>query len=349
MTVRRQTPPPPMDATRTEFDPYLHDPLRWGASMVHHSQLLLRCFNAVCARSVVEVGAYAGDLTRVLVDWAARSGATVAAIDPSPQDSLVELASSHAELELIRQTSLEALPEIPLPDVLIIDGDHNYYTVREELRVVGARATDSELPLFLLHDVCWPHGRRDDYFAAEKIPAEYRHPVVGEGRGIFPGDLRNRPDGLPYPRSAEREGGPRNGVLTAIEEFVGERQELSLAVVPSFFGLGAVWHDEAPWAKDVARIIEPLHRNPLLARLEENRVLHIAQEHALRIALWNAQERQAREEAVLTRMLESGAFAVAELLSRLRVRTGIAPRQSVISKEEIRRAMTGSGDGGATG
>jgi methyltransferase family protein len=331
-----------MDVTRTEFDPYLHDPLRWGASMVHHSEVLLRCFDAVGARSVVEVGAYAGDLTRVLVDWAARSSAAVIAVDPSPQESLVRLASRHGQLELIRRRSLEALPEIPLPDVLIIDGDHNYYTVREELRVLGARVADSELPLLLFHDVCWPHGRRDDYFAAEEIPGEQRHPVVGEGRGIFPGDPGTRRDGLPYPRSAQREGGPRNGVLTAVEEFVAERQERSLAVVPSFFGLGAVWSADAPWAQDVARIIEPLHRDPLLARLEQNRVLHIAQEHALRIALWSAHERQAREEAVLTRMLESSAFAVAELLSRMRARTGIAPRQSVISKEAIRRAITGS-------
>ena len=38
-------------------------------------------------------------------------------------------------------------------------------------------------------------------------------------------------------------------------------------------------------------------------------------------------------------MLESSAFAVAERLSRLRVRAGIAPAQSVISKDEIRRAL----------
>ncbi|MGI8572764.1 MAG: class I SAM-dependent methyltransferase [Solirubrobacteraceae bacterium] len=328
-----------MAADRPEFDPYLHDPLRWGASMVHHRDALLACLDAVDGRSVVEVGAYAGDLTRVLVDWASRHGATIAAIDPSPQDSLVELASGHDELELIRRTSLEALPEIPLPDVLIIDGDHNYFTVREELRIVGKRASGAHLPLMLFHDVCWPHGRRDDYFAAETIPQEYRHPVIGEGRGIFPGDPGAREDGLPYPRSAEREGGAHNGVLTAIEEFVGERGDLSLAVVPAFFGLGAAWRRDAPWAQDIARILEPLDRSPLLAALERNRILHIAQEHALRISLWDAQKRQARADAVLTRMLQSSAFAVAETFSRLRVRTGIAPRQSVISKDEIRRAM----------
>jgi hypothetical protein len=38
-------------------------------------------------------------------------------------------------------------------------------------------------------------------------------------------------------------------------------------------------------------------------------------------------------------MLESSAFAVAERLSRLRVKAGVAPAQSVISKDEIRRVL----------
>lgn len=310
--------------------------------MAQHAALLVRCLDTVGARAIAEIGAYAGDLTRVLVAWAEGAGASVTAIDPSPQPSLVKLAEEHQLLELIRETSLSALGRIDLPEVVIIDGDHNYYTVREELRVVGERANGAQPPLMLFHDVCWPHGRRDDYFAAEAIPPEFRHPVIGEGRGIFPGDPGARDDGLPYPRSAEREGGAHNGVLTAVEDFVSEREDLALAVIPAFFGLGAAWHREAVWASEVGRIFQPLDRSPLLARLEHNRTLHIAQEHALRIALWSAQKRQARAEAVLTRMLESSAFGVAEALSRLRVRAGIAPRQAVVSKDEIRRALGGS-------
>lgn len=329
-----------MPATRGEFDPYLHDPLRWGASMVHHSEALLSCLDAIAARSVAEVGAYAGDLTRLLVDWAAGPGAAVVAIDPAPQPSLVALADQHPGLELVRETSLQALARIELPDVLIIDGDHNYFTVREELRLIAGRASGSELPLLLFHDVCWPHGRRDDYFAAEQVPSEYRQPIIGEGKGIFPGDPGAVRGGLPYPRSAEREGGPHNGVLTAVEEFVATSDGLRLVLVPAFFGFGAVWHRDAPWAQGVAQVLEPLDRNPLLERLEANRVEHIAQEHLLRVELWDAQERQARMERVLGRILESSAFAVAEGLSRLRVRSGIAKAQSVISKREIRRAMS---------
>lgn len=328
-----------MSAAQTDFDPYLHDPLRWGASMVHHSDALLSCLAAVQASSVLEVGAYAGDLTRLLVDWAARSGGTVMAVDPAPQPALVSMSDEHGRLELVRETSLEALAKIELPDVIILDGDHNYYTVAEELRLIASRANGPELPLLLLHDMCWPHGRRDDYFDPEQIPAEYRQPLIAAGEGIHPGDPGARRGGLPYPRSAAREGGARNGVLAAVEDFVAGSEELELAVVPAFFGFGALWHRQAPWAERVAEVLAPLDGNPLLARLEENRIAHIAEEHALRTRLWDQQERQTRQEQVLRRLLQSSAFGVAETLSRLRVRVGIAAGQSVISRAEIRRAL----------
>jgi SAM-dependent methyltransferase len=322
-----------------DFDPYLNDPTRWATSMRNHAELMVSSLDAVGAQSVVEVGAFAGDLTRLLLDWAAGGAARVSAIDPSPREQLVQLDREHPELELIRETSLEALPRIPMPDVVIIDGDHNYYTVSEELRLVGERAEGADLPLLLFHDVCWPHGRRDDYFAPELIPEDYRQPIAGTSGGVFPGDPGLRPGGLPYGRSAAREGGPRNGVLTAVEDFAAGRDALRLVVVPAFFGFGAVWHHDAPWAEDVAEILDPWDRNSVLERLEANRVYHLAQSHVRQVEIWRLQERQARQEAVLRRMLDSSAVSVAERLSRLRKRIGLGPTQSVVSKEEIRRAL----------
>jgi SAM-dependent methyltransferase len=322
-----------------DVDPYRSDPERWGVSLAQNAELLLPCLDAAGVRSVVEIGAFAGDLTRVLVDWAARSGAQVAAVDPEPQDGLVALARERPELELVRETSLAALPRIPLPDAVVIDGDHNYHTVAEELRLIGERAAGADLPLLLFHDVCWPHARRDDYFAPELIPEDARHPLAGENGGIFPGDPGLRPGGLPYPRSAAREGGPRNGVLTAVEDFVAARERLRLVVVPAFFGFGVVWHLDAPWSDALARILDPWDRNPLLERLEANRVHHLAQGHEWRAELWREQQRRARQETVLRRLLESSAFALAERLSRLRARVGVATHVAVVSRDDVRRAL----------
>ncbi len=322
-------------------DPYLHDPNRWGVSMAQSAELLLPCLDAAGARSVAEIGAFAGDLTRVLVDWAAGAGAKVSAVDPSPQPGLVELAAAHPELELVRRTSLEALPDLPLPDAIVIDGDHNYWTVSEELRLIGERAPGAELPLLLFHDVCWPHARRDDYFAAEQIPAEFRKPVAGNDGGLVPGEPGIVPGGLPYVRSARVEGGPGNGVLTAVEDFVAGRERVRLVVVPVFFGFGVAWHEDAPYAAALARLLDPFDRNPILERLEANRVMHLAAGQMRQGEIWREQQRRARQEAVLRRLLDSSAFALAERLSRLRQRAGIAKDATVVSKDEIRRALDG--------
>jgi hypothetical protein len=323
----------------THFDPYLHDPDHWGVSLAQMTELIRPCLDAAGVTSIAEVGAFAGDLTRVLVDWAAGAGASVMAIDPAPQPGLEALAQEHPELELVRETSLAALPTIPMPDAIVIDGDHNYYTVSEELRLIGERAPGAELPLLLFHDVRWPHGRRDDYFDAEQIPAAARHPVAADGEGIVPGEAAARPGGLPYPRSAAMEGGAGNGVLTAVEDFVNARDGVRLAVVPAFFGFGVAWHTAKPWSADLARVLDPFDGNPIMERLEANRVQQLAAMHERRTELWRAHERLERQERVLRRLLDSSAFAVAERLSRLRARAGVAAEQSIVSKEEIRRAL----------
>lgn len=329
-----------MQQTRLAHDPYLHDPERWGVSLAHMAELMLGTLDAAGARSVGEVGAFAGDLTRVLVDWAGERDGRVVAIDPVPQPALVALADARPELELVRETSLEALPRIELPDAMVIDGDHNYFTVAEELRLIGERAPGTELPLLLFHDVSWPHARRDDYYAPELIPEDARHPVAGGRGGIHPGEPGLiEGGGLPYPRSAAHEGGARNGVLTAIEDFVAARDGVRLVVVPAFFGFGAAWHTGAPWSDDVAALLDPWDRHPILERLEANRVEHVARAHTRLNEIWRLEERVRRQEAVLRRLLDSSAFGVAERLSAVRARAGVGRDVPAVSREEIRRAI----------
>jgi hypothetical protein len=303
-----------------------------GHSLANLLEIVFPLLDAVEARSVVEVGAYAGDLTRFILDWAAGAEARVTAIDPDPRPELIQLAERHTELELIRKTSHEALREIPLPDAVVIDGDHNYYTVSEELRLIDERARNG-IPLILLHDVGWPHGRRDAYYNPERIPGEYLRSPAAKAR-LFPGDPGIAKGGLPYQWAAEREGGPRNGVLTAVEDFVDGREGLRVAIVPAFFGLGVLWREDAPWADEVAAILEQWDRNPVLARMEANRVLHIATEHAQVGELIPLQEHTRIQEDILRLMLGSSAFAWAERLSRLR--KGGRP---AFSRELVRRAL----------
>lgn len=310
------------------------DPGQWGHSLVNNAEILLPCLDAARARSVVEVGAYAGDVTRLLLSWANRSGARIWAIDPSPQESLSQLAESNDNVELVRATSHQALPKIPLPDAVVIDGDHNYYTVTGELRLIEEQASGGRLPLLVFHDVCWPHARRDHYFAPELIPGEDRQPTVNGG--LFPGDSGVRSDGLPYVSVAKREGGPRNGVLTAVEDFVRARDGLQLAIVPTFFGLGVVWHGDEPWAEALASLLAPYDRHPVLARMEANRVLQLASMHSQAVQTMRLQQRNQRQQAFLRRLLQSRAFGIAGRISWL-----YGKGRPEISRDEVRRLLDG--------
>ena len=317
---------------------FASDPGQWGASLINNAEVMTACLDAAASTSVVEVGAYAGDLTAFLLDWAGPSGARIWAVDPSPQDELVALAQERPELELVQETSHEALRHMPCADAYVIDGDHNYYTVSEELRLIVQAAGDQPLPLLMFHDVGWPHARRDDYFAPELIPEEYRQPTI-EGGGLFPGVSAPQTGGLPYRWPAATEGGARNGVLTAVEDFVSGRERLRLAILPSFFGLGILWHEQAPYAERLARLLDPLDRNPIIERLEANRAFHLAAVHQQMMEVTAALDRLRRQEDLLRRMLRSSAFGLADRLSRLRQRAGIAPADVAVSREEILRAL----------
>jgi Methyltransferase domain len=323
-----------------DLDPTERDPGGWATSLLHNAEIVLGCLDAVEARSVVEVGAFMGELTRLLLRWAETTGATVIAIDTAPHPDLEALEPAHDNLRLIRATSHAGLAELPLADAIILDGDHNYYTVSEELRIIAERAAEQQhrLPLLLLHDVGWPHGRRDDYYVPERIPAEHRQPLAGAG--LYPGQPGTYHGGIPCDNPAAHEGGPRNGVLTAVEDFISAHDGLRLAIVPAFFGLGVVWDTAGPHHDALTRVVSMWDRNPLLQRMEDNRVLHLANTHVQMILAQEAQRRVAaqerqlqRQRELLQRMLGSRVLRAAELALRLR------QSQPVFSRRQIQQAI----------
>jgi len=72
---------------------------------------------------------------------------------------------------------------------------------------------------------------------------------------------------------ARHEGGPRNGVLTAIEDFIaGSTRALAFAEIPAVFGLGILFDADAPWSEPLGQLMLPYHQNALIAALETNRL-----------------------------------------------------------------------------
>src|SRR4029079_8971538 len=162
-----------------------------------------------------------------------------------------------------------------------VDGDHNWYTVYHELRMLseGARRAGAPLPVLIMHDVGWPYGRRDLYYVPERVPEEFRQP--DEQEGIRPGTEQVLPKGgiNPLHYNAVNEGGPRNGVMTALDDFVAEHDRpLRLVVVPTYFGLAiAVDEDRLARARELGAALDRLESVDGLRGL-----LHVGEQTRLR-------------------------------------------------------------------
>jgi methyltransferase family protein len=240
--------------------------------------LIRPALEAAGARVVVEIGSEGGRHTRRLLEWCAIHRAHLHVIEPEPKYDVDELAAAHAErVTFHRATSLEVLDQLGSVDAVLIDGDHNWYTVYHELKLLESVQRFS-FPLVLLHDVAWPFARRDMYYAPSRIPPAYRHSYA-QG-GVRRGEVKLvQGDGLaPELYKAEEEGGARNGVLTAVEDFLRESDlGLRLEVVPVDFGLGFLATDALQERRPVLRsLLDRLHTMEFSRRLaayaEERRV-----------------------------------------------------------------------------
>jgi len=127
--------------------------------------------------------------------------------------------------------------------------------------------------VMLLHDVGFPWGRRDCYYAPERIPEPARHPhsfalgVTLGSKELIVGGFRS--EGA-Y-ACALREGGEKNGVLTAIQDFTKDHPEYRYRSVDAVFGLGALTHSGS--AADAAvGDVYARYDNALIRRLEQNRL-----------------------------------------------------------------------------
>jgi len=241
-------------------------------SLTELRDLILSCLEAAEARTVAEIGSESGAFTRDLLSFAARREGEVWCVEPYPTLELEQLDSTEPRFHLIAGRSPGALSGIEPCDAYIVDGDHNYWTVSRELEhALGDR---DAAPLVVLHDVSWPSGRRDQYYAPDALPPAAVHPHSWD-RGSLPDVEKAARGGLRGNGSfaiALREGGERNGVRTAVEDFVAEREDLRFARVPSIFGVGFVYSRSASYAGALAALLDPLDGNPLLERLERNRI-----------------------------------------------------------------------------
>jgi hypothetical protein len=96
-------------------------------------------------------------------------------------------------------------------------------------------------PIVLLHDTQRPYGRRDMYYFPESIPEEFRQPYASKGMEPGRSELLDY-GGFNYMmNNANYDNGERNGVLTAVEDFMKESSfQLEFYQLYSSNGLGII-------------------------------------------------------------------------------------------------------------
>lgn len=246
-------------------------------SMAEFAPITLPLLEAVNAKVVCEIGAEHGGNSKKLYEWLKQRNGKLLSIDPKPSaDFLNWIPSVSDVVQHIAIPSHAAIPQVKTADAWFIDGDHNWYTVFNELMLIREHARKENRPLLIfLHDVGWPWARRDLYYSPDSIPENFRQPFTWEGgvdidtNEIINGGFR----GNGAYAIAVTEGGPKNGVMTAVDDFTKQYPgELCFGFVPAVFGLGVLFDLSHPHANLIATLIAPFHNNALLQALETNRL-----------------------------------------------------------------------------
>ena len=197
------------------------------------------------ARHIVEVGALFGANTCNLLEWCKCNDAHLTSIDCFPSQELLAIRDRNCGdiFTLLENTSLDALPQLCDYDAILLDGDHNWYTVYHELESIERYC--KPFPLVYFHDVAWPYARRDMYYSPSSIPAEFRNEYAKQGMVKGKSDLVKSGGVGGDNFNAIHEGGAHNGVLTGIEDFIKNTSSSFRLAVSNFeHGLGLLAHFE---------------------------------------------------------------------------------------------------------
>lgn len=264
-------------------------------SMTLFWEQIQSALDLVQPRRIIEIGSESGGMTAKLTAWAEAAEARVVSIDPEPSPLTRELARRRDHLELLEEASPSALAAVDRAEIYVVDGDHNYWTVTQELEHIFG---DPGVPpaLAILHDVAWPCARRDQYYAPARLPEDavhehsFRGAVSPDSVELVTGGFRGA-GAFAY---AVRDGGERNGVLTAVDDMCRQRVDLRFMRIPCIFGLGFLFPTGADWREALERGLAPFHESSLLEALERNRVDLYLRVIALQDELENARMRASR-------------------------------------------------------
>ena len=154
-----------------------------------------------------------------------------------------------------KDDSLNILPNLESFDAIFINDDPNWYTVYNELNLI--KKNNPDFPLVFVCNNKYPNKRRDSYIDPNKIPKEYKNECCNDLPVIYKeGDETKQTmikDGFCH---AIHQDTPKNGVLTAIEDFLNENFSLKILDINPFEGITLIYESSQDANIKIESILE---------------------------------------------------------------------------------------------
>ena len=249
-------------------------------SLINFTSLFSEVFDVVAPKAICEIGVESGRFSRFLLDYCARRNVRYSGVDTN--EASFAAHDGYPDAARYVMSSLRFLQGKRLyHDLFILDGDHNYYTVCQELKGISriAALAKRQFPVVFVHDTGWPCAFRDVYYAPNSLPPRHVHPFSYGGVTINTPQVL--PDGGFRGEGAwavgKQHGGPRNGVKQAVLDVVAASEEpLEAFFIPAIFGLAVIYAPSqcAPEVREgMETALAPWRKlAPFLALMEYNRL-----------------------------------------------------------------------------
>ncbi|NCC02966.1 MAG: class I SAM-dependent methyltransferase [Proteobacteria bacterium] len=210
-------------------------------SMANYSSFTSPLLEALAPKTLCEIGSELGGHTLFLADYCRRKQAKLLICDPNPAEK-PELADV---VEVHKKKSLDFLKNAPVLDVVFVDGDHHYEVVLKELEALAKIEREGgKRPFLFVHDVGWPCGRRDFYCDPSDVTAPHPHSFELGLSSFSVKAIEGGASAGGYYHKALESGGSRNGILTAVEDFVAAHPDWRFHTTFIVNGLAMLWRDE---------------------------------------------------------------------------------------------------------
>ena len=170
---------------------------------------------------------------------------------------------------VIRDYPLNVLPNLNDYGAIFLNDDPNWYTVYNELKFI--KKTNEEFPLvFICHNI-FPHKRRDSYTNPNSIPKEFLNDFAKE---LNYHNILIQDDFF----HAIEENTSKNGVLTAIEDFIEENSSIGIMNLKFLNGMTILYPKNNISKIRIGHIFEEikgyeLEYDDLLDNIVENQIL----------------------------------------------------------------------------